>query len=220
MQSLLRPLINLRLVMSNGRLLILRNHLSASLVCQTSQPVISQLSSRNCGTQSHTDAVKNVFSVVDSLTANNSGRVAENNSPSTLIAGYRGLSLEDKADFLTKLSTDYKSNNESLTSSIKAIQLSEDASISQRQLQRLRASLLTRYEQLFRHIGSAVGGVKFLVDLRKDLIGITRQCLVPDQLSTLQTMNSNLKEVSKPKFHMILVKHIICGKLVNSSLYS
>lgn len=87
---------------------------------------------------------------------------------------YRSLDKVDKVDFLTKLSQDYEVDHKSVSElSMKLIdnQLRDLATILQVE-DRLRYSLTPRYKQLFCHISRVEGGVKFLVDLRADVLEI------------------------------------------------
>lgn len=74
-------------------------------------------------------------------------------------------------------------------------QSSERQPAYQRQAQKVRASLVSPYEKIFRTISSFPGGVKFLVDIRKDAIKLFREA--KDGSNTdLHSISSNLKEVS------------------------
>ncbi|XP_027887804.1 malonyl-CoA decarboxylase, mitochondrial [Xiphophorus couchianus] len=87
---------------------------------------------------------------------------------------YRGLEKEDKVDFLSKLSqecgVDHKTVSE-LATKLLDTQRRDQATILQAE-DRLRYSLTPRYKQLFSHVSRVEGGVKFLVDLRADLLEI------------------------------------------------
>lgn len=87
---------------------------------------------------------------------------------------YSGLGEEDKLGFLTKLSQDFGVDHRSVSElAVKLLdtQLRDLATILQVE-DRLRYSLTPRYKQLLNHISRAEGGVKFLVDLRADVLEI------------------------------------------------
>ncbi|XP_068613300.1 malonyl-CoA decarboxylase, mitochondrial-like [Brachionichthys hirsutus] len=85
---------------------------------------------------------------------------------------YNSLNKEDKHGFLTKLSQDFGVDHKSVSElAVKLVdaQLRDLATISQVE-DRLRYSLNPRYKQLLNHISRAEAGVKFLVDLRADVL--------------------------------------------------
>uniref|UniRef100_A0A1A8GIA4 Malonyl-CoA decarboxylase, mitochondrial n=1 Tax=Nothobranchius korthausae TaxID=1143690 RepID=A0A1A8GIA4_9TELE len=85
---------------------------------------------------------------------------------------YRGLEKQDKVDFLTKLSEEYGVDHKAvseLSAKLRDAQLRDLATILQVE-DRLRYSLTPRYKQLLSHTSRTEGGVKFLVDLRADVL--------------------------------------------------
>lgn len=87
---------------------------------------------------------------------------------------YNNLHKEDKLTFLTKLSQDFGVDHRGVSElALKLLdtQLRDLATILQAE-DRLRYNLTPRYKQLFNHISKAEGGVKFLVDLRADVLDI------------------------------------------------
>lgn len=87
---------------------------------------------------------------------------------------YNSLYKEDKLSFLNKLSQDFGVDHRSVSElALKLLdsQLRDLTTILQAE-DRLRYSLTPRYKQLFNHISKAEGGVKFLVDLRADVLEI------------------------------------------------
>ncbi|XP_053175001.1 malonyl-CoA decarboxylase, mitochondrial [Scomber japonicus] len=87
---------------------------------------------------------------------------------------YKTLDKEDKLGFLTKLSHDFGVDHKSaseLAGKLLDTQLRDLATILQAE-DRLRYSLTPRYKQLLNHISKVEGGVKFLVDLRADVLEI------------------------------------------------
>lgn len=87
---------------------------------------------------------------------------------------YKSLDKEDKLCFLTKLSQDFGVDHKSVSElALKLLdtQLRDLATILLAE-DRLRYTLTPRYKQLFSHISRVEGGVKFLVDLRADVLEI------------------------------------------------
>lgn len=85
---------------------------------------------------------------------------------------YRSLEKEDRVDVLTKLSQEYGVDHTMVSElSVKLLdaQLRDMATILQVE-DRLRYSLTPRYKQLLSHISRVEGGVKFLVDIRADVL--------------------------------------------------
>lgn len=85
---------------------------------------------------------------------------------------YSSLDKKDKLGFLTKLSQDFGVDHKSvseLAAKLLDTQLRDLATILQVE-DRLRYSLTPRYKQLLNHISRVEGGVKFLVDLRADVL--------------------------------------------------
>uniref|UniRef100_A0A672ZGU0 Malonyl-CoA decarboxylase n=1 Tax=Sphaeramia orbicularis TaxID=375764 RepID=A0A672ZGU0_9TELE len=87
---------------------------------------------------------------------------------------YRSLDKEDRLSLLTKLSQDFGVDHKSvseLAGKLLDAQLRDLATILQVE-DRLRYCLTPRYKQLLSHISRVEGGVKFLVDLRTDVLEI------------------------------------------------
>ncbi|XP_077453469.1 malonyl-CoA decarboxylase, mitochondrial [Stigmatopora argus] len=85
---------------------------------------------------------------------------------------YRSLEREEKFNFLVKLSRDFGVDHKSASEfagKLLDTQLRDLATILQVE-DRLRYSLTPRYKQLINHISRVEGGVKFLVDLRADVL--------------------------------------------------
>lgn len=87
---------------------------------------------------------------------------------------YRNLDKDEKLDFLTKLSQDFGVDHKSVSElAVKLLdnQLRDLSTILQAE-DRLRYSLTPRYKQLLNHISRVENGVKFLVDLRAEVLEI------------------------------------------------
>lgn len=87
---------------------------------------------------------------------------------------YGSLDKEGKAELLSRLSRDFGVDHRGvseLSAKLLDAQLRDLATILQAE-DRLRYSLNPRYKQLLSHISRVGGGVKFLVDLRADVLEI------------------------------------------------
>ncbi|CAF98885.1 unnamed protein product [Tetraodon nigroviridis] len=111
---------------------------------------------------------------------------------------YKSIYKEDKLRFLNKLSQDFGVDHRGVSElALKLLdtQLRDLATILQAE-DRLRYSLTPRYKQLFNHISKAEGGVKFLVDLRADVLEIisSKASETPDIRDLSGTLKSLLCE--------------------------
>lgn len=85
---------------------------------------------------------------------------------------YRSLDKVEKAEFLTKLSRDHGVDHKGVSElAVKLLDTQQRDLATILQVEdRLRYSLTPRYKQLLCHISRVEGGVKFLVDLRADVL--------------------------------------------------
>ncbi|KAM9754485.1 malonyl-CoA decarboxylase, mitochondrial [Menidia menidia] len=119
---------------------------------------------------------------------------------------YRNLEKEDKVDFLTKLSEDYGVDHKNLSElAVKLLdtQIRDLATILQVE-DRLRYSLTPRYKQLLGHISRVEGGVKFLVDLRADLLEIIAS--KASESPHIRDLNGTLKSMLSEWFSVGLLR--------------
>ncbi|XP_051917698.1 malonyl-CoA decarboxylase, mitochondrial [Hippocampus zosterae] len=119
---------------------------------------------------------------------------------------YRSLDKGDKLDFLARLSRDFGVDHKSVSEfagKLLHTQLRDLATILQVE-DRLRYSLTPRYKQLLNHISRVEGGVKFLVDLRADVLDIvsSKSSESPD----LRDLNGTLKSLLSEWFSVGLLK--------------
>lgn len=119
---------------------------------------------------------------------------------SNLCCHYQNLKEEEKNDFLIDLSTNHSTDYKAVqkTASLLCNEAAENNSKLIRLTEQLQNELNPRYQWLFTHIGRQEGGVKFLVDLRADLLCLLA-CLreQPTVTSTahLQRLNRELREL-------------------------
>ena len=173
-----------RLTMPRFRLRVLQSH----LCCSTQSSCTS--------TSIEETPVQRTLYIVNTIAKTDASRgvdVFANN----VMDNYKDFSQEERLEFLTKLSVEFQSDSSDVLNDMAALTRAADTPVPHRQKQKLRESLVSPYEILFRGIGSAAGGVKFLVDLRSHLISATRGISDTEQVSALQAMNRSLKEVSR-----------------------
>ncbi|KAF7656550.1 hypothetical protein LDENG_00039640 [Lucifuga dentata] len=119
---------------------------------------------------------------------------------------YRSLDKEDKLSFLAKLSQDFGVDHRIVSElAVKLLdtQLRDLATILQVE-DRLRYSLAPRYKQLLIHISRVEGGVKFLVDLRADVLEIISS--KASESPHIRDLNSTLKSLLSEWFSVGLLR--------------
>ncbi|XP_042268600.1 malonyl-CoA decarboxylase, mitochondrial [Thunnus maccoyii] len=119
---------------------------------------------------------------------------------------YRGLEKEDKLGFLAKLSQDFGVDHKSVTElagKLLDTQLRDLATILQVE-DRLRYNLTPRYRQLLNHISRVEGGVKFLVDLRADVLEIISSKAI--ESPHIRDLNGTLKSLLSEWFSVGLLR--------------
>lgn len=113
---------------------------------------------------------------------------------------YRNAQESSQVNLLNTLSKEYSTDPATVVSALDHLRAVSDArndvSSYNKQLQKIKSSLVSPYEKIFRTISAYPGGVKFLVDLRKDVINFSRNSTDFAQLADLQAINQNLKEVN------------------------
>lgn len=119
---------------------------------------------------------------------------------------YRRLDREDRLGFLSKLSQDFGVDHKSVSElAVKLLdaQLRDPATVLQAE-DRLRYHLTPRYKQLLSHISRVEGGVKFLVDLRADLIEIISS--KASESAHIRDLNGTLKGLLSEWFSVGLLR--------------
>ncbi|XP_061826190.1 malonyl-CoA decarboxylase, mitochondrial [Nerophis lumbriciformis] len=119
---------------------------------------------------------------------------------------YRSLEWDDKLDVLAKLSRDFGVDHKSVSEfagKLLDTQLRDLATVMQAE-DRLRYSLTPRYKQLLNHISRVEGGVKFLVDLRADVLAII--ALKSSESPHLRDLNGTLKSMLSEWFSVGLLR--------------
>ncbi|XP_049578722.1 malonyl-CoA decarboxylase, mitochondrial [Syngnathus scovelli] len=119
---------------------------------------------------------------------------------------YTSLDKEEKLNFLAKLSHEFGVDHKSVSEfagKLLHTQLRDLATILQVE-DRLRYSLTPRYKQLLNHISRVEGGVKFLVDLRADVIEIISS--KRSESPHLRDLNGTLKSLLSEWFSVGLLR--------------
>ncbi|KAF3689099.1 Malonyl-CoA decarboxylase, mitochondrial [Channa argus] len=119
---------------------------------------------------------------------------------------YRSLTKEEKLNFLTKLSQDFGVDHKSVSElAVKLLdnQLRDLSTILQVE-DRLRYSLTPRYKQLLNHISRVENGVKFLVDLRADVLEMISS--KAGESPHIRDLNSTLKSLLSEWFSVGLLR--------------
>ncbi|XP_047678616.1 malonyl-CoA decarboxylase, mitochondrial isoform X4 [Tachysurus fulvidraco] len=101
---------------------------------------------------------------------------------------YRNLGKEQRLVFLEMLARDYGVDHRGAAEMARKLvdnQLRDVATVLQAE-DRLRYSLTPRYKQLLNHISRVEGGVKFLVDLRADVLDFTSKVTDSSHLRNLR----------------------------------
>ncbi|XP_062608840.1 malonyl-CoA decarboxylase, mitochondrial-like isoform X1 [Saccostrea cucullata] len=84
---------------------------------------------------------------------------------------YTGLSADDRISFLTVLAKQYGVNQSNVVQvATSVVNAQEREALLLMTEERLRHTLIPQYQQLFSKIGRIEGGVKFLVDMRADIL--------------------------------------------------
>ncbi|XP_036440552.1 malonyl-CoA decarboxylase, mitochondrial [Colossoma macropomum] len=119
---------------------------------------------------------------------------------------YRKLNKEQKLAFLEKLSKEFGVDHRGVSElAVKLLdtQLRDSATVLQVE-DRLRYSLTPRYRHLLSHISRVEGGVKFLVDLRADVLDITTSKVTDSP--HMRDLNSTLKSLLSEWFSVGLLR--------------
>lgn len=135
--------------------------------------------------------------LLETLSSSSSG--SKESTVYQFIKSYKSSSDSDRRSLLEALASKYGGDPASVITEVdhlKSIAQSSELQASyQRQVQKVKASLICPYEKIFRTISSFPGGVKFLVDLRADVNKFTRESTGSSKVTDLQSINMILKEV-------------------------
>ncbi|KAL5010786.1 hypothetical protein ScPMuIL_013091 [Solemya velum] len=110
---------------------------------------------------------------------------------------YSGLNMDEKLQFLKVLSSHYGVNQDTVVNvakNVTQVQERGDAILLKVE-ERLRNALIPRYQVLFGQIGRFEGGVKFLVDLRADLLHHLGSVTSDHDAAFLRALNVSLRDL-------------------------
>ncbi|XP_022244718.1 malonyl-CoA decarboxylase, mitochondrial-like isoform X2 [Limulus polyphemus] len=131
-------------------------------------------------------------------TATSSSSVSVESKTKLLCSIYLQLKSQEKADFLRHLVMNYGVNHSSVQKCARSFLSSQEQGESSRikAEENLRSSLTPYYIGLFGHIGRLEGGVKFLVDLRKDVLYLLSM-LEPNKsiAPNIKALNKTLRDL-------------------------
>ncbi|KAK3097069.1 hypothetical protein FSP39_006097 [Pinctada imbricata] len=110
---------------------------------------------------------------------------------------YSSLTPEEKLPFLKELSQSYGVNQENVVQvSQTVVQAKERGeAILLKVEERLRNALIPQYQQLFSKIGRIEGGVKFLVDLRADVLTLSQGCVCEKEVARLRALQLSIRDL-------------------------
>lgn len=117
---------------------------------------------------------------------------------------YLGLDKIQRSQFLTQFAVDYKVDSENVKEVALRLADSEGTGpLAAKIHQEMKNSLTPPQNLAFSKIGQIQGGVKFLVDLRKDVIGTLKEVNPSSSdFAALKLMNSNLQSLLSYWFSM------------------
>ncbi|XP_011298516.1 malonyl-CoA decarboxylase, mitochondrial [Fopius arisanus] len=186
--------LGLRLIRGQDRLLLRRNGLERIL-----RGVYSNFTSRCPGIRGFSSEL-NIPEDLDEIfrfkDTNMSNWIVES-KVRTLCCVYKNLSLEEKKNFLWTLAHQYSVDHREICT--KAERLLEIEGNDERQLmlkeRALKNALTPQYQWLFVLMGRLEEGVKFLVDLRTDVLRLLSDVNDPEELVTMQQLNLTLHDL-------------------------
>lgn len=110
---------------------------------------------------------------------------------------YNDLNQEEKVIFLKVLAQQYSVNQDSVVDAAKGVTAAQgrgEAALLNSE-ERLRSVLVPRYQQLFQKIGRIEGGVKFLVNMRADILTKAPTIHCEKEFARLKVLQSSIREL-------------------------
>ncbi|CAD5111112.1 DgyrCDS453 [Dimorphilus gyrociliatus] len=154
---------------------------------------------RNClPSEKYLEAKKKLDAIISS---SDSSSVTTETKARSLCEIYSNLELEEKALFLNTLSTEYGLNQDQVIHAAQAVlALREKGSGTLlRAEEKLRLTLQPRYQHIFAVVGRLEKGVKFLVDIRADLMDLIQarsaSSTDSEDQTHLRVMSNNIREL-------------------------
>lgn len=133
---------------------------------------------------------------LEEVLAPTASSVASEKKAQSVCQFYSTLIPQDKSIFLTTLAANYGVDNHKVHQISSSLSSAQDRGVETllRAQEKLRQALVPRYQALFSQISALDSGVKFLVDLRTDILGLVPSTEGPD-VHYLKTMNSCLRDL-------------------------
>lgn len=110
---------------------------------------------------------------------------------------YSHLAEEEKMIFLKLLSHHYGVNQNSVINVARSVVAAQERgeAILLKAEERLRNSLISQYQTLFSKIGRIEGGVKFLVDMRADILTHLPSISCDKEVAHMRTLNTTIRDL-------------------------
>ncbi|BFZ09639.1 hypothetical protein BsWGS_12678 [Bradybaena similaris] len=110
---------------------------------------------------------------------------------------YNRLTQDQRGHFLCELAKDFGIDKDSALSVANNVIIAKDKGEANLLAvsDRLRSALRPKFKTLFTHMGRVQGGVKFLVDVRADVLNMKQNCTSELNVALYQELNSALREL-------------------------
>ncbi|XP_021379839.1 malonyl-CoA decarboxylase, mitochondrial-like isoform X2 [Mizuhopecten yessoensis] len=110
---------------------------------------------------------------------------------------YNDLNPEEKLTFLKVLSKQYGVHQDSVVLAAQGVTMAKERGEAAllKSEERLRNSLVPRFQQLFQKIGRIEGGVKFLVNMRADILTKAPTIHCEKELARLRVLQNSIREL-------------------------
>ena len=186
--------------------------LKLSYICQSQSLRAAVRCSSSSSSSSAVERLQAVMSdLASKIETGSSSSITQEKAAYSVCQLYSQLSSGQKREFLCRLSETNKVRTESVRSAAENILSAEEVGIKIQE--EMIASLSPAHHQTFTKIGQIKGGVKFLVDLRRDLLNALRASDPrSSECHALKTMNGNLRSLLSHWFSVgFLSLHRVLG---------
>ena len=132
--------------------------------------------------------------LANKIESGSSSSISQETAAYSVCELYSRLSSKQKTEFLCRMSETNKINTDSVKVAAQNILSAEE--IGSKTQEEMISSLSPSHHQTFTKIGQIKGGVKFLVDLRRDLLNALKSSdPISSEYTALKTMNGNLRSL-------------------------
>ncbi|GFO27221.1 malonyl-coa decarboxylase, mitochondrial [Plakobranchus ocellatus] len=161
--------------------------MQAQIPSKVSRPYCSKVN----GTKSDEDFLQKAFSDINANLLTTEAHCSE------FVKYYTGLSQEQKGPFLCLLAKQYGIDKDTLCTVAKSVLFAKNKEDPNLLLaaERMRLNLHPKHRTLFTHLSRVNGGVKFLVDLRADVLNFKQSNMSEVDGALYQELNSTLREL-------------------------